>query len=125
MDQLVATLDEPQETMSRAAYLAWYERQAGGRFECVYGTVVRMAPERVERVDMKYRVWLLLSRALEAMVGWHVHGDGLRVEIDDCDFEPDAIVRRGDPLPRTSTAVPDAVVLVEVVSPDTSRPIGA
>jgi Uma2 family endonuclease len=45
-------------------------------------------------------------------------GDGITVEIGDGhDYEPDAVVNGGDPLPGSAAAAPKPVVVVEVLSP--------
>jgi Uma2 family endonuclease len=44
----------------------------------------------------------------------------MTVQIDDSDYELDAIVRCGDPLPGAMTTVPDPLVVVEVLSPSTN-----
>ena len=42
----------------------------------------------------------------------------MTVQVEDSDFEPDAVLRRGPRLPDDLTKVPDPMVLVEVLSPD-------
>ena len=44
----------------------------------------------------------------------------MTVEIGDSDYEPDAILYCGERLPLGSTAVPNPLVIVEVLSPATS-----
>ena len=44
--------------------------------------------------------------------------DGMTVQVEDSDFEPDALLRCGSPLPGDATKVTDPLVLVEVLSPD-------
>lgn len=112
----------PDLPMSRADYRRWAEAQPSGRFERVEGSVVAMAPERLSHVDRKSLVWLALRRAVAAAgLPCHVYGDGVTVEVDDNDFEPDAILRCGDPLPGEGVAVPDPLVVVEVLSPSTRQ----
>jgi Uma2 family endonuclease len=48
------------------------------------------------------------------------HGDGMTVEVGDSDYEPDAIVHCGSKLPGDAIAVPDPLIIVEVLSPSTS-----
>jgi Uma2 family endonuclease len=43
---------------------------------------------------------------------------GMTVQVEDSDFEPDAVMRCGPRLPGDSTKVSDPLVLVEVISPD-------
>jgi Uma2 family endonuclease len=112
----------PDLTMSRADYRRWAEAQPDGRFERIDGVVVAMAPERLSHVDRKALVWLALRQAVAAAgLPCHVYGDGATVEVDDNDFEPDAILRCGDELPGDGVSVPDPLVVVEVLSPSTRQ----
>lgn len=46
---------------------------------------------------------------------------GTTVEIDeDTDYEPDALINCGPPIPDDATAAPNPVVIVEVLSPSTA-----
>jgi Uma2 family endonuclease len=106
--------------MSREEYRRWAETQPSGRFERIEGLVVAMAPERRSHADRKAMVWLALRRAVAAAgLPCHVYPDGITVEVDDNDFEPDAILRCGDALPGDGVDVPDPMVVVEVLSPST------
>ena len=110
------------ERMSREAYRQWAGTQLSGHFERVEGAVVAMAPERLSHAKRKARVWMLLSQAVEAAgLPCEVYPDGVTVEVDDNDFEPDALLRYGDPLPGDDVAVPDPVVVVEILSPNTRQ----
>lgn len=110
------------ERMSREAYRQWAEAQPSGRFERIEGVVVAMAPERLSHAKRTARVWRVLSQAVEATaLPCEVYPDGVTVEVDDNDFEPDAVVRCEDPLPGDGVAVPDPVVVVEVLSPSTRQ----
>ena len=42
----------------------------------------------------------------------------MTVQVEDSDFEPDGVLRCGPLLPGDATTVPDPLVLVEVLSPD-------
>ena len=91
---------EPGLAMSRADYWRWAEAQPSGRFERIDGVVVAMAPERLSRQKRKALVWLALHQAVQATdLSCEVYPDGATVEVDDNDFEPDAILRCGDALP--------------------------
>ena len=46
-----------------------------------------------------------------------VFTDGMTVAVDDSDYEPDALVRCGAPLPGDAVTVLDPLVIVEVLSP--------
>ena len=116
-----AVMPEPLQRMSRDEYRAWAVRQQSGRFERVNGVVVAMAPERAGHNDRKMLAWLVLRRAVsEAGLPCHVYGDGMTVEVDDSDYEPDVVLHCGPELPDNALAVPDPLVIVEVLSPSTS-----
>jgi Uma2 family endonuclease len=107
--------------ISREDYRRWAEAQPNGRFERVDGRVVRMPAEQLVHVRIKMAVWRALDDALrDAGLDGQAFGDGATVEVDtDTDYEPDALVNIG-PLPDLQTyAVPNPVVVVEVLSPGT------
>jgi Uma2 family endonuclease len=111
---------EPAIPMTRKDYRAWAQKQ-NGRFERINGVVVAMAPERAGHNDRKMATWLALRQAVRAAgLQCHVYGDGMTVEIGDSDYEPDVVVRCGPELPLNAVAVPDPLIIVEVLSPSTS-----
>jgi Uma2 family endonuclease len=115
-----ATAPEGGLALSREEYRRWVQAQPRGRFERVEGVVVAIAPERVSHADRKALAWLALRRAVAAsFLPCHVYPDGVTVEVGESDYEPDAILRCGAPLPPEAVAVPDPLVLVEVLSPGT------
>jgi Uma2 family endonuclease len=105
--------------LSRTEYHRWAETQPRGRFERVNGEAVAMVPEQSVHARLKARVWRALDReittgclACEAMPG------GMTVEVDeDTDYEPDALIDCGPPIPDDATVAPNPVVIVEVLSP--------
>jgi Uma2 family endonuclease len=110
----------PDLRMSREEYRHWAEQQPTGRFERIEGVVVAMAPERASHADRKALVWLALRQAVAvAGLACHVYPDGMTVEVDDNDFEPDAVLHCGEALPGDAIAVPEPMVVVEVLSPST------
>lgn len=118
--------DEPLLYMTRGEYRAWAERQPG-RFERIHGLVVArsgvsaMAPERVNHNQRKFRVAQALDAAVRASgLPCNVFTDGMTVEVDDSDYEPDAVLRCGPTLSGDRFDVPDPLVIVEVLSPSTS-----
>lgn len=114
-------LIEPAQRMSRAEYRNWAAQQSTGRFERIDGVVVAMAPERVEHNDRKMLAWLALRQAVQAAgLPCHVNGDGMTVEVDDSDYEPDAVLYCGEKLPLGTTTVPQPLLVVEVLSTATS-----
>ncbi len=106
--------------MSREAYREWVQTQPRCRFERIDGVVVAMAPERRIHADRKALAWLALRRAIAAAgVPCHVYPDGITVSVGESDYEPDAVLRCGPPLPGDGVDVPDPLVVVEVLSPST------
>lgn len=109
---------EPDAQMSREDYRRWAEAQPRGRFERIDGVVVAMAPERSGHVETKSLVWLALRQAVAAAgLPCHVYADGMTMEVDDSDFEPDAVLHCGEKLPPDAITVPEPMVVVEVLSP--------
>ncbi len=108
--------------LSRSEFLAWAEAQPRGRFERVEGEVVAMAPERWVHARLKAHVWQALDREIRrAGLQCEAAPDGMTVQIDDdTDYEPDALVNFGPPIPDNATAAPKPVVIVEVLSPSTT-----
>jgi Uma2 family endonuclease len=108
--------------MSREEYRRWAEGQPSGRFERIDGVVVAMAREQLSHVERKSLVWLALHQAVAAAgLPCEVYPDGVTVEVDDNDFEPDAILRFGEVLPGGGVSIPDPLVVVEVLSPSTRQ----
>ena len=106
--------------MSRDEYRRWAMSQPSGRFERVDGQVVAMASERASHAKRKALVWLALRQAVAASgLSCEVFPDGMTIEAGESDYEPDAVLRCGVPLPDDSIAVPDPLVIVEVLSPGT------
>jgi Uma2 family endonuclease len=116
----LAASPEPELRMSREDYRRWAEAQPKGRFERVDGAVLAMAPERSNHARRKAMVWLALRQAVVAGgLKCEVFPDGMTVEVEESDFEPDAVLRCGDALGGDVIAVPDPVVVVEVLYPST------
>ena len=111
---------EPETPMTREEFLAWVEQQPSGRFERIDGIVVAMAPERASHNLRKGAARDALRRAVTegGLTSCQVFGDGMTVQAEDSDFEPDALLRCGPRLPGDATRVSDPLVLVEVLSPD-------
>lgn len=105
---------------SREEYRAWCAAQPRGRFEREDGHIVAMAAERAVHARVKGAVYIALRRAITA-AGLHCEAfpDGMTVETGENDYEPDALVNCGPFLDPHAVAVPDPVVIVEVLSPTT------
>jgi Uma2 family endonuclease len=106
--------------MTREEFLAWVEQRPTGRFERIDGIVVAMAPERASHNRCKGAARDALRRAISdaGLTSCEAFTDGMTVQVENSDFEPDAVLRCGPRLPGDSTKVPDPLVLVEVLSPD-------
>src|SRR6185437_14311002 len=108
--------------LSRTDYHRWVENQPKGRFERVGGEPVAMSPERWIHAQLKARIWRAFDRELHrAGLPCQAAPDGMTVEIDDdTDYEPDALINCGDPIPDDAIAAPNPIVIVEVLSPGTT-----
>jgi Uma2 family endonuclease len=108
--------------VTREAYHR-HARAALGKFERVDGQIVAMAPERASHNKRKMAAWLALRTAIQnAKLPCEAYGDGMSIAVgEDHDYEPDAVVRRGDKLPGDAVAIPNPLVIVEVLSPSTAR----
>ena len=113
---------DPGVPMTREAYYPW-ALEHGGRYERIDGVVVAMAPERVGHSRVKGNIYALLRTAVRAAgLSCEVFPDGPAVMVDDSDYQPDCIVRCGDDvLTGDVPAVPDPLIIVEVLSPTTAR----
>jgi Uma2 family endonuclease len=113
---------EPETPMTRENFLAWADQQPIGRFERIDGIVVRMSPERISHTRCKGAAWRALRRAAKAagLPRCETFMAGMFVEVDDSDFVPDAVLRYGPRLPDDAVNIVDPLVLVEVLSPDSS-----
>ncbi len=108
--------------MTSDEFIAWtMERPKGKRYELVGGEIFAMAPERAIHARVKDNIFRRLVEAVEATgLACEAFPDGMTVVVDETtSYEPDAIVRCGDPLPDVTVTVPDPLVIVEVVSPST------
>jgi Uma2 family endonuclease len=117
------------EPMNVEAFIAWALAQPEGQhYELQDGRVVAMAPERAGHARLKAEVWAALRAGIRAKgLRCEAFPDGMTVRIDErTAFEPDALVRCGDPLANDTVVVPDPVLVVEVRSPSTgARDAGA
>lgn len=112
-----------RETMSADAFLEWVEAQDSGHYQLIGGEIVAMAPERVEHSHVKFQVAKTLDAAIAAAkLPCRTFVDGPGVKIDNSTvFEPDALVNCGAPIRRGSLIAPNPVIVVEVISPTSTR----
>jgi Uma2 family endonuclease len=108
------------QRLSREEFRRWAEARPD-RYERIDGEPVAMAPERVQHVRVKTRVWAAFDRAIGAAgLDCEALGDGVTVEVDqDTDYEPDVIVNCGPPASPDAIAATDPVIVAEVLSPST------
>jgi Uma2 family endonuclease len=121
-------LHEPEMPMTRDEFLAWASQQPTGRFERIDGIVVAMAPERASHNLRKGAVRDALRRAIAkaGLRSCQVFGDGMTVQVEDSDFEPDALARadhhcRAMP-PRSPTHSSLCKSCLPTAAPDTAPP---
>jgi len=110
-------------------FLAWVRAQPSDqRYELISVEVVAMAPERAAHALVKHAVARCLEDAIDtAGLGCEVFPDGMPVVVGDATvYEPDALVRCGEPADRNATVIDDPLIVVEVLSPSSeSRDAGA
>jgi Uma2 family endonuclease len=101
--------------MTREEYRAWAEQQPVGRFERINGVAVAMARERVVHSQRKMLIWRALAQAAqEAGLRCEVFTSGVMVEVDDSDFEPDAVVHCGASPSNSSHSRDSRMAMVQV-----------
>ncbi len=107
--------------MTVEEFLVWAEGRPG-RYELADGEVIKMQEEREAHNLVKFSIAVAFRQALAGkQTGCQTFTDGMAVRIDaDMAFEPDAMIDCGPRNPDARLA-PKPVVVVEVVSPSTSR----
>ena len=111
-----------RKPMTSTEFVAWAMQQPEGeRYELVAGEVVAKSPERLSHARVKHRIARVLEDAI-AKERLHCEAlpDGVSIEVDEhTTYEPDALVRCGEPLPGDTVKLSDPVIVVEVLSPST------
>lgn len=104
-------------------FLVWYENQPSGRFELFNGEIVPMSPERSQHNLTKFYVARAFTDAIKAAsADCTAYTDGMGVRISkDKFYEPDASIQIGKALDRNATELTEPVVVVEVLSPSSSK----
>ena len=113
--------------MTADEFIPWAMNQPR-RYELVSGKVVAMSPERAGHARTKALVWRSLSDALrERGLPCGAFSDGMSVRVDPRTvYEPDALVRGGEPVDDAAVEINDPIIVVEVVSPSSeSVDVGA
>jgi Uma2 family endonuclease len=106
--------------MTADEFIAWaMEQPEGRRYELVDGEIVAMSPERAGHSRAKAAAWSALRSAIAAAgLPCEAFPDGMSVRIDDRTvYEPDALVRCGEPLDDEAVELNDPVIVIEVLSP--------
>jgi Uma2 family endonuclease len=108
--------------MDADEFLAWAQTQPG-RHELVQGQVSTMSAEQAQHALVKGEIYAYLRQGVrERNLPCQVFVDGMALRVSrDTVYEPDACVRYGEPVDPKALAVDDPLVVVEVVSPSTSR----
>lgn len=115
---------DPPRSMTVDEFEAWYRAQPeDARYELLDGEVIRMQSERVAHGLVKTAIaGQFLNQVAARGLPCDVFGDGMAIPHGDRNwFEPDALLRCGDPLDPDQTRVADPLIIVEVTSPSTSR----
>jgi Uma2 family endonuclease len=104
--------------MNADEFIAWAMNQPK-RYELKGGRVVPMSPERAAHTQTKHLVWLAFRQAAkESGLKYQVFGDGMSVRVDqETIYEPDTLLRLGEPVARDTIEINDPMIVVEVVSP--------
>jgi len=113
--------------MTADEFIPWAMNQPK-RYELASGEVVAMSPERAGHARAKALVWRSLSDALrERALPCEAFSDGMSVRVDARTvYEPDALVRCGEPVDDAAVELNDPIIVVEVVSPSSrSLDVGA
>ena len=122
-------LPAPSTRMTADEFIVWAIQQPEGeRYELADGEVIAMAPERLAHARAKFHVTTRLAAAIEAAgLDCEAVIDGVTVAVDSTTlYEPDALVRCGEPLDGATTRISDPVIVVEILSPSTrGRDTGA
>jgi Uma2 family endonuclease len=113
-----------KKKMNVDEFVAWsLAHPDAPRSELVNGEVYAQAAERVAHVRTKIRAVNALANAIRtAGLPCDALGDGATVRISDYTaYEPDALVYCGPELPGDAIEIPNPIIVVEVLSPDSER----
>lgn len=111
------------QRMTVDEFLTWSVRQEKGRYELQDGWVIMQQSQNVAHLRVKGRILVMLHAAIGvAQVSCYALPDGATVRIAPrTAYEPDVLVA---PLPMPDDAsleVPNPVIVVEVLSPSSTR----
>ncbi len=111
---------QPKSRMTVEDFVTWAEGRPG-RSELVDGEIVAMSPQRIGHARTKYRFQAALEHAIDAAgLPCEMFPDGITVRVDALSaYEPDALVRCGDPIDDDAVVVADPIIFVDILSPST------
>lgn len=114
------TNGSPPAKMTVQEFLDWAEDQPG-RFELIDGVPVAMSPERLGHARTKHRVARALENAIvDAKLECEMAPDGMTVKVHEfLSYEPDALVYCDATLDDDAVMIPNPIIVVEVISPET------
>ena len=113
-----------QKQLSVDDFIAWSLAQPEPvRADLIDGAIHAHAAERIFHLRVKHKAAMALDAALsKAKLSCHVLPDGATVRISETSaFEPDALVYCGPELPGDAIEVPNPVIAVEVLSPESEK----
>lgn len=124
----MAALEKQQPEKMTVEQLMQWSQTREGKWELHNGIPVRKhdpargQAERIEHIEAKLEVVLAMRQAIDKTgCPCHALTDGVTVPItDSLSYIPDALVYCGKKLDGKSLAVPNPVILVEVLSPSTA-----
>ena len=115
---------ETEQRLSAEAFMAWVDMQPEERrYELLDGSVFEMQSERAIHGRAKGRIFIAFGRQIaERGLPCETFTDGMAVRVDDeTIFQPDALLRCGQPVQDDTILVTDPMIVVEVTSPSTQR----
>ena len=110
--------------MTADEFIAWaMDQPETEHYELVGGVVVAMAPERAAHGRVKATIARRLGNSIEAArLSCETYVDSMAVRVNaDTVCEPDVMVRCGERLASEAVEVTDPVIVIEVVSPSSTR----
>ena len=115
---------KPLPRMTADEFIEWAMGLPDGeRYELVGGELVAMSPERAVHTRTKGRACrgARAMRCAALACRARCSPDGMSVQVDaDTVYEPDALVRCGEPVHEDAVKIADPVIIVEVVSPSSA-----
>jgi Uma2 family endonuclease len=111
-----------QKTMTAEEFATWAEKRPEKHWELFDGVPQMQQAQSWGHADVKGRIYIALVRAVaEAGLDYSVGVDGIVVKVSPkTAFQPDVVLFAGR-IAKTDIAVPEPVIVVEVLSPSTER----